>query len=133
MKKGFTLIELLVVIIILGVVLAITVPGILGTINDSKEDVYLAKEEGLANATRDYILYTNTNLEDVGEQVIVNINDLIDGNYATKVYDLDNTDYECLGYVLVEKVNTYNYDYKACIFCENYETQESYCDVSLAQ
>ena len=37
-NKGFTLIELLAVIIILGIIASITIPTIVGLVNDSKED-----------------------------------------------------------------------------------------------
>lgn len=42
-KKGFTLIELIVVLVILGIVLAITVPTITGYIDEAKNGKYLAE------------------------------------------------------------------------------------------
>lgn len=42
-KKGFTLIELIVVLVILGIVLAITVPAVTSYVNEAKEAKYLAQ------------------------------------------------------------------------------------------
>lgn len=42
-KKGFTLIELIVVLVILGIILAITVPAVTSYIGDAKDAKYLAE------------------------------------------------------------------------------------------
>lgn len=42
-KKGFTLIELIVVLVILGIILAITIPAVTSYIGDAKDAKYLAQ------------------------------------------------------------------------------------------
>lgn len=41
-KKGFTLIEIIVVLVIMGILLAIAVPSVLGYVNKAKESRYLS-------------------------------------------------------------------------------------------
>lgn len=41
-KKGFTLIEIIVVLVIMGILLAIAVPSVLGYVNKAREQEYLA-------------------------------------------------------------------------------------------
>lgn len=45
-KKGFTLIEIIVVLIIMGILLAIAVPAILGYVGQAKDAQYLAEARG---------------------------------------------------------------------------------------
>ena len=41
-KKGFTLVEIIVVLLIIGILLAITIPSIMGYVNKAKEAQYIA-------------------------------------------------------------------------------------------
>lgn len=41
-KKGFTLIEIIVVLVIMGILIAIAVPSVLGYVNKAKEQRYLS-------------------------------------------------------------------------------------------
>jgi prepilin-type N-terminal cleavage/methylation domain-containing protein len=50
MKKGFTLVELLAVIIILGLVVAITVPVVRGTVEKQRYEQFKISVEGFVNA-----------------------------------------------------------------------------------
>lgn len=49
-KKAFTLIELLAVIVILGIIATITVPTIVGLINNAKEDTLEEQKNVIINA-----------------------------------------------------------------------------------
>lgn len=44
-KKGFTLIEIIVVLVIMGILIAIAVPSVLGYVNKAKEQRYLSDAE----------------------------------------------------------------------------------------
>ena len=50
-KKGFTLIELLAVIVVLAIILVITIPTVLGSINNAKKEAF----ESSANVVADWI------------------------------------------------------------------------------
>lgn len=45
-KKGFTLIEIIVVLVIMGILIAIAVPSVLGYVNKAKDQKYLAEARG---------------------------------------------------------------------------------------
>lgn len=45
-KKGFTLIEIIVVLVIMGILLAIAIPSILGYVNKANDAKYLAEARG---------------------------------------------------------------------------------------
>lgn len=53
-KNGFTLIELLAVIIILGVIALITVPNIIGVLNDSKTSLNETQKNQIISAARNW-------------------------------------------------------------------------------
>ena len=48
-KKGFTLIELLAVIVLLGIVLVITVPTVIGNVRNNKISVYILCLKNMLN------------------------------------------------------------------------------------
>ncbi|MEG2353030.1 MAG: type II secretion system protein [Clostridium sp.] len=53
-KKGFTLVELLVVIAMMGILLAISVPGFVQSVNKSKEMERVKHEEMINTSLRQY-------------------------------------------------------------------------------
>ena len=52
MKKGFTLVELIAVIAILGIVLTITVPNVMGILNKSQKNISEEQKLAVENAAR---------------------------------------------------------------------------------
>lgn len=73
-KNGFTLIELIIVLVILGIILAVTVPGITNYINDNNEVKNDVKIDYLNKATKAYRdnLYINNKWAQ-GEDIFKNI------------------------------------------------------------
>ena len=55
-NNGFTLVELLATITILGVLLGIAIPAVLGYINQGKETYYHSLEDSVLNSARDYLI-----------------------------------------------------------------------------
>ena len=72
-EEGFTLVELLGVIVILGIILAIAVPGIGKIIDNAKEDTADRQEELILDAAQLYFL------QEGGTEVTVK--ELIDGEF----------------------------------------------------
>ena len=71
MRKGFTLVELIAVIAILGAIIVIGAPKLLGTINGQKEKSYEKIKEIVIAAARNYVID-----EDINESVSIPISDL---------------------------------------------------------
>ncbi|HIT21843.1 MAG TPA: type II secretion system protein, partial [Candidatus Scybalousia intestinigallinarum] len=55
-KNAFTLVELLATITILGILLGIAIPAVLGYINQGKETYYHSLEDSVLNSARDYLI-----------------------------------------------------------------------------
>ncbi len=68
-EKGFTLIEVLGVIIILSVILAITVPTMIGIMDRAKENNYKIQINGIVQAAKNYVAknsYRDPSMQEVG-------------------------------------------------------------------
>ena len=68
-KNGFTLIELLAVILILGIIAVITVPTIVGVLNDSRESLNENQKQQIVSAARNWGV---NNLSENGGKVYYN-------------------------------------------------------------
>ncbi len=133
-KKGFTLIEVIAVIVIIAILAIITVPAISNYIGSSKDNTYLAYEKNMQTATNNMVVdcianndYT-CNLPGDGDRSIVYLSDVIEKGYSDELKDPE-TDGFCnslLSYVEVSKVSG-DYEYRACLYCENYSTEGSAC------
>ena len=80
-NRGFTLIEILTVIVILGVILSITVPTVLGMINNSKQNMYDIQVKNIESAAEAYILKNGRSIAEL---------DAIGGIYYLSLSDLND-------------------------------------------
>jgi prepilin-type N-terminal cleavage/methylation domain-containing protein len=120
MKKGFTLIELLAVIMILAVLLAIAVPQILNTIENSRIKLYTVNDKGLVEAANKYFTTDiNAPTIEVGETLEIPINTLIDKDYISTIKKPHDSNIECNGYVLITRLKEDEYDTTPNINCED--------------
>lgn len=79
--KGFTLVELLTVIIILGVLAIITVPMIMGNVEESKKISYEKLIKNIEQTTQIYIRNNKDNIpgiKTVGNVTSITLQDLVD-------------------------------------------------------
>ncbi|MFA5408056.1 MAG: type II secretion system protein [Bacilli bacterium] len=111
-KKGFTLIELLAVIVILGVVLAITIPSVTSFISSSKLQTYINHEEMVIKATKNYLLANGSLLPvEIGDTAEIKLSVLQEGGYLDKIISPEDKKTECGGYILITKISDKDYDY----------------------
>lgn len=84
-EKGFTLVELLAVIVILGIILAITIPSVGGIISNAKKDTHDANMGLFENAARLYYVSGNSANE-------VSLNKLEEEGYLEEIPENPTTD-----------------------------------------
>ena len=134
-KSGFTLIEIIGVIIIIGIIAIITVPAISKYVNNSREKTYITYEENMKVATENKVVECISGndkgcyLPDSGGKKIVYLNELVEDGYMDSLKDPENDGF-CsneLSYVEVTNTDGANYEYKACLYCGNYTTEDAIC------
>jgi prepilin-type N-terminal cleavage/methylation domain-containing protein len=119
-RKGFTLIEIIGVIIILGLILAITVPNISGVINNSYMKAYEVDLYSIKKAALDYILSENINTTP-GVQTRIELSDMINVGLISEILD-PQTKEVCDGYATVSE-NSGNYTVNSYLKCgSNYQS-----------
>lgn len=88
-KKGFTLVELLVMLLVLGVLIAVTIPNISGILKNQRLNKWKADGQNLIEITKTYISKKSTTTSNdlikpgIGECVIFTL-DYIDANNDIK-------------------------------------------------
>lgn len=116
-KKGFTLVELLAVIALLGILMTISVPNIISTINNNKKDSFLIDSKRLVSRA-EYLKSLNKEDRDKimnGENVIYSFSDLNStGDFDS---DTDGGKYSNNTYIIVSFDNNTN-TYKFCVYIE---------------
>lgn len=123
MKKGFTLLELLAVMIILGLILAITIPSIGDVIDRNREKLFLESENRMLDAAKSYTLENTSSLPSVvGTSTKIDMTVLVSGKYMEQIKDLKDDDVDCTGYVLITKLSD-NYEMLPYLSCPNYSSK----------
>jgi prepilin-type N-terminal cleavage/methylation domain-containing protein len=105
-KKAFTLVELLAVIVLLGIIMLLTFPKIIETVNNQQNKISKAKLSLMQTATKSYLAdHTNQyparegnafciSLEALEKGNYLAFDDEIDTNYVIKVSYFSDTEYE---------------------------------------
>jgi len=129
-KNGFTLVEVLAVIIILGIVVLIFVPNTKKLLNENSTKIYKIKEKELIKATEDYVKYDkNFSFPEASTEKYITMPQLIRGNYINKILST-KTGNECTAFVKVTRNDVYGYNYEACLICDDYTSNKSFCNMT---
>ena len=125
-KKGFTLTELLAVIIIIGVILLIALPRILGLISNESETISKTMEDVILRAGELYVHDNSDNFPEAeGNSYCVPFEKLIEKDYLTDSLTdpVSNEKISTDKFVKVT-VKYGNYEYKITDICESVEVVE---------
>ena len=127
-KKGFTLVEILGTLVILGIILAITVPAIGNVINNSYTKACEINLQSMEEGARAYVLKNNIKMEQ-GEAIRIDISQLEEEILTKPILD-PQTKEKCTGYVTVFNNND-SYKFNPCLKCgENFMSDECNVDTT---
>jgi len=130
-NKGFTLVEVLAVIVILGLITTIFIPNAIKILDDNSLKIYKIKEKELVNAAKDYAEYDKNFTPPTRTlEKYITMPQLVSGNYMSKILD-NNTGNECTAFVKVTLNDVYGYNYDACLICDDYETNNDFCNLAI--
>ena len=127
-KNAFTLVELLATITILGILLGIAIPAVLGYINQGKETYYHSLEDSVLNSARDYLIdYRSLYPREIGNTTNISGDELLNNKYITNIDDEEGN--RCDATVIVEKTDKDKYDYHVCLQCgDHYSSSDEACN-----
>ncbi len=87
-NKGFTLVELLTVIIVLAAISLVVIPAVNNSLNKSNEQAYDVQISTIESAAKSWLADNISRIPDNGEEVVITLGELQDGNYVDK--ELEN-------------------------------------------
>ena len=115
--KGFTMIEIMAVFVILGRVMAITIPTIIYFLKGNSKDYYSKLEKTVESSSQEYFNDYKVNLpKEIGYVKRVDMSLLQSQKYITDILGIDKK--TCSGDVVTQKRANGNYSYTACLKCE---------------
>jgi len=126
-RKGFTLIEIIAVVVIIAILAALIIPAIARYVKSGKNRYNKELESQLVLVGKDYYASNPRELPENGKIKQVWLPFLKTNNYTSEEFkDADGG--KCAkSYVRVKKEND-NYEYIACLVCDNYKTIDpKYC------
>jgi type IV pilus assembly protein PilA len=135
-RKGFTLIEIIAVIIIIGIISIIAVPAVINYISNAKKTTYTSYESSMKQAAENQILAcVNGNEENclipnvIDEKQSIPLSSLVDQGYIDLMKNPESNDFcdKDLSYVEVKKIGDENFEYIACLYCGEYQTENASC------
>jgi len=140
-NNGFTLIELIVVIVILGIIATLISFAVTDYIKKGKNTTYENYKKNLIGAAENMIIDCLINNEtdckiDIpsdNSTEVIKYDVLVDNGYSDGLKDPEGSGYCDTSYVVVKNTgkDNLNLEYHACLFCNNYSTASTECDMVL--
>ena len=116
-NQAFTMVELLAVLVILGIIMAITIPVVSHYISGNNKDYYEKLEATVVSSGQDFFNDYHANLpKEIGQVSKVDVNTLTDQKYITEILGTDKK--SCEGSVITQKLANGKYSYTACLKCD---------------
>ena len=114
--KGFTLTELIAVIVVISLIALIAVPSVIGTVNNSKDNISKAQESEIIRAAKDWLLEHPKELPVNGTSLKIKLGELKNGYISLNVKNLKTGNIlSDESYVMVTNQNN-KYDYKVKLY-----------------
>ncbi len=139
-RKGFTLIEILAVLIIIGIITMIVIPNVTGYIADTRNSAYHAHERTMEESAKSMTVECiagreNCNLPKDNNTEEVYLSELQDKEFVQRLQDPGGEGFcsESLSYVRITNTGKGNYEYHACLYCQNYHTNDDNCKLIESQ
>ena len=133
-KKGFTLIEIIAVVIIIGIIALIAIPSVSSYINNTRNTTYKAHEKTMEEAAQALTIEVINGKDSFalpkrGDHAEVFLNELVDKEYLDSLKDPNTGELcnESMSYVIIKNIGSSNYDYKSCLYCGSYITDNDEC------
>jgi len=114
-NKGFTLVELIGVIVVLAIVLGIISVAFINLKKSYDLNYYKSLELTTLNAGSDYFTYNQVDNPKISLKYLIE-NDYLEEEI--KNFDLENS------YVSFKLLNNYQKDYKVCLICTDYISED---------
>ncbi len=130
-NKGFTLVEILAMLLVLGIIVAITIPNITGILSGQKENVYIEDAKKLINDAKTQMTIDSKIKKPIySNQCVIFTLDYLDKNEDVVTGAANGTYSRTMSVVVVSK-NGKQYDYRVRLVEDNDGEYYGFNDVTL--
>lgn len=133
-NKGVSLIEMIGVIIVIAVIASIAIPNVSKYLDRSSMATFLTYEKSMEDAAKNGVLECIGNssakcdIQEKGNSNEIHLKTLIDEGYLSEIKTKDGQVCDAeKSFVRVENRGNLNYNFKVCLYCDDYITDDDLC------